>query len=134
MPESEAMASTISIFITGVNTMSTGEVEAAGTLAADGTIQLDQKPNLAPGRVIVVLRRERQTANGQPPGDAFFQLMDRIWAGQKARGFIARAADDVENEHRRLQADAEEEIEAAIRLQEESRRLRTQADEERQSP
>lgn len=113
--------------------MSSGEIEAAGTLRADGTVQLDQKPNLAPGRVIVLLRHEGQTAKSQPPGDVFFQLMDEIWAGQKARGFVPRAASDVENEHQRLQAEADEEIEAAIRLQEESRRLRAQA-EERQSP
>jgi len=102
--------------------MSAGEVEAAGTLTADGTVRLDQKPNLAPGRVTVVLRHEREPAEVHPPGQAFFRLMDEIWAGQKARGFVARAADEVQTEHQRLQAEAEEEIEAAIRLQEESRR------------
>lgn len=114
--------------------MNTAEVEMAGTLRADGTVQLDQKPNLAPGRVTVVLRQEQRTSVGQPPGETFFRLMDEIWAGQKARGFVPRAADDVASERHRLQAEAEEEIEEAIRLQEESRRLRAQAEEERQSP
>lgn len=113
--------------------MSAGEIEVAGTLRADGTLQLDEKPNLAPGRVTVVLRHEGQTAKDQPPGETFFRLMDEIWAGQKARGLVPRAAEEVETEHQRLQAEAEEEIEAAIRLQEESRRLRKQAEDERQS-
>ena len=114
--------------------MSTGEVEVRGTLRADGSLQLDQTPNMLPGRVTVVLRRESQTATGQPLGGAFFQMMDEMWAGQKARGFVPRAVDEVETEHHRLQAEAEDEIEAAIRLQKESRRLRAQAEGERQSP
>lgn len=114
--------------------MSMSEVEVAGTLRADGTVQLDQKPNIAPGRVTVVLRHETQAVKAQPPGDAFFQLMDEIWTGQKARGFVPRMVEEIRTEHHRLGAEAEEEIEAAIRLQEESRRLRAHAEEERQSP
>jgi hypothetical protein len=36
--------------------MSLGEVVMEGTLKPDGTLELDQKPNLSPGRVQVVLR------------------------------------------------------------------------------
>src|SRR5438067_1392539 len=38
--------------------MSFTEVVIEGTLKPDGTLELDQKPNLAPGRVRVVLRQE----------------------------------------------------------------------------
>lgn len=114
--------------------MSAGEVEVSGTLRADGSLQLDQTPKMLPGPVTVVLRRECPTEAGRPLGGEFFQMMDEIWAGQHARGFAPRAVDDVESEHHRLQAEAEEEIEAAIGLQEESRRLRAQAEGERQSP
>lgn len=114
--------------------MSTGEVQVGGTLNDDGSLQLDQAPKMSPGRVTVILRREPETKCRQPLGEGFFQAMDQIWAGQKARGFVPRAAGDVDKEHQRLQAEAEEEIEAAIRLQDESRRLRAQAEEERQSP
>jgi hypothetical protein len=38
--------------------MSLHEVMVEGTLQPDGTLQLDEKPNLAPGRVTVVLRQE----------------------------------------------------------------------------
>lgn len=113
--------------------MSTGEVRLVGTLRPDGTVQLDQMPHLPPGRVTVVLSHEtRQMPQDRPPCDAFFRLMDEIWAGQKARGFVPRAAEEVEADRQRLQAEAEGEIEDAIRLQEESRRLRAAA-EERQS-
>jgi hypothetical protein len=61
-------------------------------------------------------------------GDAFFRLIDEIWTAQKARSFVPRTAEEVEAEHQQLQAEAEEEIEGAIRLQEESRKLRSQAD------
>lgn len=38
--------------------MSLSEIVVGGTLKPDGTLELDQKPNLAPGRVTVVLRQE----------------------------------------------------------------------------
>jgi hypothetical protein len=34
------------------------EIVVGGTLKPDGVLELDQKPNLAPGRVTVVLRQE----------------------------------------------------------------------------
>src|SRR4029078_7304408 len=46
------------------------EVVGEGTLKPDGTLELDQKPNLAPGRVQVVLRQEAVAdLAGRPPGD-----------------------------------------------------------------
>jgi hypothetical protein len=38
--------------------MSLTEIVVQGTLNPDGTLQLDEKPNLSPGRVTVVLRQE----------------------------------------------------------------------------
>ena len=54
--------------------MSLQEIVIAGTLKPDGTLDLDQKPNLAPGRVTVVLRQESEA----PPlqGD-WWQFMQR---------------------------------------------------------
>jgi hypothetical protein len=37
--------------------MSHAEIVVEGTLKPDGTLELDQKPNLSPGRVTVVLRQ-----------------------------------------------------------------------------
>jgi hypothetical protein len=49
--------------------VSQNEITVQGTLNADGTLQLDEKPNLPPGRVTVVLRQETapQTKEGWWP-------------------------------------------------------------------
>jgi hypothetical protein len=47
--------------------MALTEIVVKGTLKPDGTLQLDQKPNLPPGRVQVVLRR--QSAPPSPTED-----------------------------------------------------------------
>ncbi|HEV3341327.1 MAG TPA: hypothetical protein VG125_13245 [Pirellulales bacterium] len=114
--------------------MSPGEVMLGGTLKADGTLDLDQKPNLSPGRVIVVLRQESGTKAAEPLGAGFFQMMEEIWSGQQARRFVSRAVEEISAERNQLQAEAAREIEAAIRLQEESRRLREQSRSEEPSP
>ena len=49
-------------------------VEVQGTLQADGTLVLDEKPNLAPGRVDVVLRK---VAVPSPPQEDWWQFMQR---------------------------------------------------------
>jgi len=109
------------------------EVVLEGTLKPDGTLELDQKPNLAPGRVTVVLRQGAET-KARPLDESFFQMMEGIWAGQKARGQVPRSEAEVEAERRRFREESEAEVEAAIRLQEESRRLRQQADTEKKTP
>jgi hypothetical protein len=43
-------------------TMSLSEVVIEGTLNPDGTLELDQKPSLPPGRVTVVLRQKSAPA------------------------------------------------------------------------
>lgn len=42
--------------------MSLQEIVVEGTLKPDGTLELDRKPNLAPGRVTVVLRQAAEAA------------------------------------------------------------------------
>jgi hypothetical protein len=52
--------------------MSLTEVVIEGTLKPDGTLELNEKPNLSPGRVTVVLRQESLSA---PPQEDWFQFM-----------------------------------------------------------
>jgi hypothetical protein len=118
----------------GGEEMSLNETVIQGTLQPDGTLVLDERPNLSPGRVTVVLRQEPQAKRCQQLGDDFFQMMEGIWAAQKARGFVPRNADEVETERRKLREESDEEAEAAIRLQEESRRLRRRAEVHEESP
>ena len=65
--------------------MSLNEVVIEGTLKPDGTLELDQKPNLAPGRVTVVLRQESETP--QPPQEDWIQYLLRIRAEREAAGY-----------------------------------------------
>ncbi len=106
--------------------MSPSEILVTGTLKPDGTLELDQKPGLPPGRVTVALRPGDMRP--RPLDDAFFRRMEEIWAGQRARGHVPRSVEQVEAERRQLRQESEAEIEAAIRLQEESRRLRRDAE------
>lgn len=45
--------------------MSRSEIVVEGTLKPDGTLELDQKPNLSPGRVQVILRPTQEAAPTQ---------------------------------------------------------------------
>ena len=62
--------------------MSLEEVMIHGTLKSDGTLELDQKPNLAPGRVTVVVRQEQKPS--QPLKENWFQYLQRIRAKREA--------------------------------------------------
>ena len=64
--------------------MSLQEIVVAGTLKPDGTLELDQKPNLAPGRVTVVLRPETEPA--PPPQEDWWQFMQRTRRELEAAG------------------------------------------------
>jgi hypothetical protein len=63
--------------------MSLAEVVVEGTLKPDGTLELDEKPNLAPGRVTVVLRQ----ASAPPPKEDWFQYLQRLRAEREASGY-----------------------------------------------
>lgn len=114
--------------------MSLHETVIEGTLKPDGTLELDEKPKLPPGRVKVVLRQETEPKPAQPLGDDFFQMMEEIWAGQKARGHVPRTEQEVEAERREMRAGWAKRQEAIERLQEESRRLREEAAGKKESP
>ena len=49
--------------------MSLIEAVVEGTLKPDGTLELDEKPKLPPGRVKVVLWQEAEPKSPQPSGD-----------------------------------------------------------------
>jgi hypothetical protein len=64
--------------------MSLSEVVIEGTLKPDGTLELDEKPNLTPGRVTVVLRQESESAL---PKENWWQFLQRIRAEREAAGY-----------------------------------------------
>lgn len=91
-----------------------------GTLSADGTLTLDEKPNLPPGRVRVIVHAMPQL----PTEDPFWQRMQAIWEGQASRGHVPPREDEVERERREGRVAWAERQTAIERLQEESRQSR----------
>ncbi len=73
--------------------MSFNEVVIEGTLKPDGTLELDQKPGLAPGRVKVVVQA---AVASPPPQRGLAAVIDEIHRGQQARGFQGRSAEEIE--------------------------------------
>jgi hypothetical protein len=73
--------------------MSVKEVVIEGTINADGTLQLDQKPSLSPGRVIVTLH---QPQAGTPQKRGLAEVIDEIRQSQCARGFQGRSQEEIE--------------------------------------
>ena len=64
--------------------MSLSEVVMEGTLKPDGTLELDQKPTLAPGRVTVVLR---QQVSSTQPQEGWWPYMQRVRTEREAAGY-----------------------------------------------
>jgi hypothetical protein len=104
----------------GERTMSATHVVVEGTLRADGSLQLDSKVNLPPGRVQLIV----QPLPELPKDDPFWQMMQRIWAAREAAELVPRSTEEVEAQRKALRDELEEEIENAGRLQDESARLR----------
>jgi hypothetical protein len=102
--------------------MSLTEIVIEGILQADGTLVLDEKLNLPPGRGQFVV----QALPALPEGDPFWDMMKSIWAAQKTRGHVPRGVEEVEAERRQTREAWAKRQEAIERLQEESRRLREQ--------
>jgi hypothetical protein len=73
--------------------MSLDEVIIEGTLKPDGTLDLDQKPSLSPGRVRVILQ---PASAGLPRQRGLADVIDEIRQGQQARGFQGRSAKEIE--------------------------------------
>jgi hypothetical protein len=102
-----------------------------GTLKPDGTLQLDERPNLPAGRVRVTVQ---PLTPPTPPGDSLMSRMQAVWAGQKARGHVPRSQEEVEADLRALRDDAEEEMRAVERLSDECREARERESEKGPPP
>jgi hypothetical protein len=66
--------------------MSVTETVVEGTLKPDGTLELDQKPSLAPGRVTVFLQRH-EASPASPVQEDWFQHLQRIRSRREAAGY-----------------------------------------------
>ncbi|HZV06091.1 MAG TPA: hypothetical protein VE999_13520 [Gemmataceae bacterium] len=97
-----------------------GTVVIQGVVNPDGTLELPEKVNLPAGRVQVTVAPLPEL----PKDDPFWQMMQRIWDGQKARGHVPRSSDEVEAERRALREEWEERMQTIEHVQAEARRLR----------
>jgi hypothetical protein len=78
--------------MTEATDMPTTGVVLRGALTEDGQLVLDEKPDLPPGRVEIIVRPVRdQTVTGEHP---MFETLKRIWAKQEARGFRGRTLEE----------------------------------------
>ena len=96
-------------------------VVVEGTVDADGTLRLDTKLTVAPGRVQLIVR----SLADLPGKDPFWQTMERIWAGQKARGQKRRTKEEIDEELNIIRDEADQEMRQAEQLHEEYRAART---------
>ena len=101
-----------------------------GILKPDGTLELEQKPNLSPGRVRVTV--ETVTEPTRP--DRFWAMMDQIWADLKASGRVPRSVEEIEAERQAFRDEWDERQAALEQIHLEGERLRQQASQPVEQP
>jgi len=97
--------------------MKTGVIEMQGTLQADGTLILDTKPDLPPGRVRVTMQPT------DPPLDVI-EVLRRIHAGQAARGHVPRTGEAIDADIAAMREEDEQRMQEIERLHEEYEKRR----------
>ncbi len=102
--------------------METSQVEVQGVLQADGTLVLDERPNLPAGRVTVLVRPLESAPPKRRPLVGFGV---EIWAERKALGLQPRTAEAIDAEINVMRDEWEGHQLALERIQEEARRART---------
>ena len=85
--------------------MSPQIVVVEGTLKTDGTLELDQKPGLSPGRVRVTLQPAH---TGTTPKRRLADVFDEIQRGQQARGYTGRSLEEMKAEQAERKAEEED--------------------------
>ena len=89
--------------------MSFTEIVVEGTLKPDGTLELDEKPNLSPGRVKVILQSIQPHL---PRKRGLADVIDEIRQDQQARGYQGRSAQEIEATRREGEDEYEQRMQA----------------------
>lgn len=82
------------------------------TLNSDGTLELDEKPNLSPGRVRLTL----EPLSPQTRPDRFWAMMEEIWTDLKASDYVPRSVEEIEGERRAFRDEWDQHQEALERI------------------
>lgn len=85
--------------------MAANAIVVQGTLQPDGTLMLDEKPSLPPGRVRVQLE---QVASVPKPEAGIIEVLEQIKCNQAARGFKGRTKEEIDADVAALRAEEEE--------------------------
>jgi len=101
--------------------MTTNAIELQGTLREDGTLVLDEKPNLPPGRVKVTVAPVSDLTQTD-----VWQILEQIWAGQRARGHVPRSREEIDAELEASRQEDEERQQALERIHQECHEARQQ--------
>src|SRR5262245_25458979 len=99
--------------------MTTNAVEIQGTLLENGTLELDQKPNLPPGRVQVTVKPLPDYKQTE-----IWQFFERLWAEQRAKGHVSRTREEIDAELEASRQEDEERMQELERIHEEGERHR----------
>jgi hypothetical protein len=86
-------------------------IEVQGTLREDGTLVLDDKPNLPPGRVKVIVEPLPDLTQTD-----VWQVLERFWAGQRGRGHVPRTREQIDAELEAARQEDEERMQALERI------------------
>ncbi len=82
------------------------QITVQGTVQADGTLKLDEPVAMPEGRVLVTVRPIVEPGTDDP----FWQRMEQIWAGQRARGHVPRSKEEIDAEIDSMSDEMEDEI------------------------
>jgi hypothetical protein len=105
--------------------MNTDTVVMQGVVRADGTLELEGKVPLPPGKVSVTVRSVPYSQETDP----FFVMLRNIRAARERAGPPTRTGEEAQAALRRLRDDVAEEVAEVGRLQEECRRRREEAEQ-----
>jgi hypothetical protein len=103
--------------------MFASQVITQGTLAADGTLNLDEKLHLPPGRVRVIVQALGEQAN-KPD---WWEVAQQAWKENEARGFQPRTKEQIDADLNALRDGWEERMKELEAIHEEARRSRVES-------
>lgn len=98
--------------------MNPSQTVVQGTLKADGTLELDEKPNLPAGKVRVVLSVAASPAKGR---DSVWTVLENIRAERAALGMKSRTRVEIDAEVNALRQEWEDRMTELDRIRGEGR-------------
>lgn len=80
------------------------QVVVLGTIRSDGTLELDGKVPIPPGRVQVTIQPTVQPSADDP----FWRVLEEIWASRSRQGHAARSVEQIDAQMRSLREEWED--------------------------